>query len=169
MVDIDNGNVYFTTGTVSGNTIIGGTTVRIRSTKLDHNYDNTIAVIPIPLSKGNRDSKTPFSRAIDLKRIKEAITVQGFLEDESGESSVTKKNNLLTIGKTGGALTLVWGQSPYQTIFTADGDPEINTGVFINKMTFTETVGIMGDLVTGNPQPERNIGIQIQVIRGKDI
>ena len=170
MVSIDAGSIYVTNSTnVTTTTITDGTIVRIAATKLDYNYDNQIGAIPIPVSPGNREDKVPFSRAIDLKRIAEAITVQGFLEDESGESAITKRNNLITLGKTGGALTLVWGLSPYQTVWKSDADAETNTGVFINKMTFTETVGIIGEGVSVNPQPERNIAVQLQVIRGKDL
>jgi len=179
MVTIDVGSVYITnskdvtTTDISGN----GKTVKIRTTKLDQNYDNPVLLIPIPLSFGNRKDaednedggKEPFARAIDLKRINEAITVQGFLVDEVSESSITKKNNLLILGKNKGALTLVWGQVPYQTVWKPDKDPEVNLGVFINKITFTETVGIVGDTVNINAQPERNIAVQFQVVRGKDL
>ena len=174
MVDIDVGNVYITSGTVNLNTITGGTTVRISTTKLDYNYDNQINLIPIVGSAGtrgdNRDNnQEPYARAIDLKNIKEAITVQGFLEDEISESAITKRDNLLTLGKTGDALRIVWGQSPYQTLWEPKDNPKDGTGIFINKMTFTETVGIIGESVSVNAQPERNIAVQLQVIRGKDL
>ncbi len=174
MVAIDVGNVYITTGTVSGNNITGGITVKIAATKLDYNYDNQITAIPIPLSTGNREEfddadEEPFARAIDLKRINEAITVQGFLEDETSETAITKRNNLLNMGKVKGALTIVWGQSPYQTLWRPETNPKEGNGIFINKMTFTETVGIIGESVSVNPQPERNIAVQLQVIRGKDL
>jgi len=169
MVDINVGDVYITSGSVSGNIITGGTTVRIDTTKIDYNYDNQIAALPIPVPKGERGSVTPFARAIDLKRINEAITVQGFLSDEAAASPTTKRDNLLTLGKLSGVLTIVWGQSPNRTIWTANVDPETNTGMFINKMTFTETTGKLGEKVSGNPTRESNIGVQIQVIRGKDL
>ena len=104
-----------------------------------------------------------------MKRIKEAVSVAGFLEDESGESAFTKKTNLLNLGKNGDALTIVWGLGDYQTKWASNTDPSVNTGVFISKMTFTETAGLFGENVTASPQPERNIAIQIQLVRGKDM
>ena len=178
MVAIDAGNIYITNSTnVSTTDITGGKTVKIRTTKLDYNYDNPILVIPIPLSFGDRKDaedneeggKEPFARGVDLKRITEAITVQGFLEDESDSSAITKRNDMLILGKNKGALTIVWGLDPYQTVWKPTSSAEENTGVFITKITFTETVGIIGEPIPTNPQPERNIAVQFQVVRGKDL
>ena len=102
---IDPGNIYITSGTVSGNTITGGTTVDIQTTKIDQNMDNQVTILPIPISKGSRSSKTAYARAIDLKRIKEVVSVQGFLIEEPTSRAIDKKNNLLTLAKKGGALT----------------------------------------------------------------
>lgn len=160
--------------TIAGKTIINGcfyvsdgtTVVEIFSAKIDQNYDNAITQIPIPVSSGNRASGTPYSRVIDIKRIKEVVSVQGHLEDESTESANTKRNNLLTLGKTGDALTIVWGLGNYQTIWQPNTPPY---GAFILKMMFTETGGMYGENVTGDSQPERKIDIQIQLVRGKDM
>jgi hypothetical protein len=103
---IDAGNIYIcdldwdsNPNAISGNTIThdANKVVKIDTTKIDFNFDNAVTVIPIPVSKGNRTSKTAYARAIDLKRIKEVVSVQGFLADESGESAITKRNNLLTM------------------------------------------------------------------------
>ena len=178
IIDLDAGNVYITDSRLITDMDITTNSsqkvVKIASTKLDYNYDNQIGVIPILVSSGRRGElkdadQEPFARAIDLKRIAEAITVQGFLEDESGESAITKRDNLLTIAKTGGALSIVWGIGPYQTVWKTETNAKDGTGIFISKMTFTETVGIIGEGVSVNPQPERNIAVQLQVIRGKDL
>lgn len=167
MVAIDAGSIYITDGSVSGNTISGDSvTVRIDSTKVDYNYDNPVTQIPIPVSSGSRSSKTPYSRAIDLKRIKEVISVQGILADEETKRAITKRDDLLLVGKRGDELTIVWGQGNYRTIFERGALPY---GVFINKMMFTETVGIVGEGKAGDAPPERNIAIQIQLVRGKDL
>lgn len=174
MVDITDGNIYVTTGTVSENTISSGTTVKIHATKIDYNYDNPVSVIPIPVSKGNTNAlkdlkEDPFPRVIDLKLVKESVTVQGMLDDEASESANTKRNNLLDMGKRERGLTLVWGRGNYQTIWRPESNPKKGTGVFLTKIGFTETVGIFGDVVSGDAQPERNIAIIIVFTRGKDL
>lgn len=88
------------------------------------------------------------------------------MEDESTESANTKRSNLDTLGKTGNALTVVWGIGNYQTSWKSNTSPY---GAFILKMMFTETGGIYGENVTGDSQPERKIDIQIQLVRGKDM
>lgn len=168
--EIDAGNIYITDGSIVGNNVISTSgsqkVVRIVTTKIDYNYDNPVFQIPIPLSPGNRSTTTSYSRAIDLKRIKEVVSVQGFLADEAAESAITKRDNLLTLGKTGDELTVVWGLSPFQTLWQRGVIPY---GAFIIKMMFTETAGIVGEPVSGSSLPERNIAIQIQLARGKDL
>jgi len=168
--------------TLGGKTIVPGnfyvsdgtTTVEIFSAKIDYNYDNAVGEIPIAVTPNQRDvlesaSQEPYARIIDLKRIKEAISVQGVLGDESTESANTKRNNLLALGKTGGELTIVWNTGNYQTLWLPETNPKDGTGAFIKKMMFTETAGIYGENVTGDSQPERKIDVQLQVIRGMDI
>ena len=70
MVNIDQGNLYITTGTLDGSaphsTISGGTTVHINLTqKIDYILINAVSFLPIPLSVGNRGTIKPFARAID--------------------------------------------------------------------------------------------------------
>lgn len=180
-ITIDAGNIYITNGTLDNSS--AGTAdaakitttgskkvVRIATTKIDYNYNNPINQIPIPISSGNRATVTSYSRAIDLKRIKEVVSVQGFLADEStgtvAGSAFTKRANLITLGKQGDELTVLWGVSPYQTLWQRGVLPY---GVFILKMMVTETAGIVGEPVDTNPQPERNWAIQIQLARGKDL
>ncbi len=191
---ITDGNIYVFIGTVSTNIITHNANelVKIHSTKIDYSYDNPIVFLPIPVSKGGRGVNTLLTRAIDLKRVKEVISVQGFLDDESGESATTKRDNLLTLGKsadwgstkpdntTGGStdgsfarntsLAVLWGTSGnYRTYWRPNDNAKINSGAFILKMMFTETSGIVGENVSGDSQPERNIAIQIQLVRGKDM
>ena len=173
---IDAGNFYITTGTISGNTIThdANKVVKIETTKIDHTLTNPVNPIPIPNSKqtteqNKSDDKDPFARVIDLKMIKETVSVQGFLADETSESAITKRNNLLKMVKQERVLKVVWGRSPYQTLWQPEDDPKDGTGIFITQMMFTETAGIVGEGVSGNPQPERNWAIQFQCIRGKDM
>jgi hypothetical protein len=173
--NIDAGNIYITTGTVSSNVITHDTNkcVKIHTTKIDHNFDNQLVVLPIPISKGNRSTNTAYARAVDLKRINESIQVQGFLAEESSESAHMKRTNLISMMKTGNALTVVWGYAhatnDYQTLWTSGTAPY---GGFIQKVQFTETAGLVGGIVgrASNEEPaERNITINITLIRGQDI
>ena len=176
IVAIDTGNVYITSGDTDESTsgtppatnITGGITVQIQTTKNDYSFNSKVTVLPIPLSKQDRSSSTAYARAIDLKMINEAISVQGFLIEESDSRAIDKRNNLVTLGKTGGGLTVVWGQGNYQTLWKAGVIPY---GVFIQKMMFTETAGSLIDIVgyTGDPPPERSMAIQITLVRGKDM
>lgn len=168
------GNVYITNGSVNGNTITHDSDrmVMIHSTKIDYNYDNQIQVIPPVTTFGERSESDVVTQTIpplviDLKRYTESIAIQGYLEDEPSESATTKRENLLTLAKNFRKLTVVWGITPYQTLWKPDA-PNSLFGVFIQKMMFSETAGIVGEAVTASPQPERNIAVQIQLIRGQD-
>ena len=162
------GNFYVTTGTVSGNTITHDATkaVEIHSAKIDYDVANAVSNLPIPISKGNRGTTTPFERVIDLKRINKVVTVQGKLADDTAESGNTKRNNLITMLEDDGGVTIVWGPSGnYRTIF---GDTA-NDKAFFTKIGFTETSGTYGEAVVGDPQPFRKIDVQVQFIMGKDL
>ena len=173
MVDtnIIEGCIYITTGNVksSDTNVIESSaneTVEIWSDKIDYDYQNTVAGIPITVSKGLRGTKDVETRAIDLKLVIISLSVNGQLADDTSESANTKRNNLLTLAKTKGGLRVLWGlNGNYRTIF---GNTNTDKA-FITKMTFTETTGIQGDAVTGDPQPFRKIGIIINFLIGKDI
>ena len=159
ITNINSGDVYITDGTVNANNTITTTGNQkvvhiIPTTKIDWIYDNQLIVLPIPVSKGDRGD-TPFSRIVDLKRIKETITVTGFLADESrsdgvADSAFDKREDLLTIGKLRNVLSVVWGTkfgtNTYQTIWKQNVSSN-NYGAFIFKMTFTETQGRLGEAV----------------------
>lgn len=178
---IVNGHVYITTGTVSGNDITHNTNelVDIWFTKLDYNYDNSITLKIPNISVGNTGDEKP-TKIKDLKRIIEALNVAGYLIDEDGNSAKTKRNNLLRLASSRNledatkkrALLVVWG-----TNIAADEQTILNPsdtlgGVFIQKIMFSETGGYVGEAVSTtadvNP-PERQIQIQLQLVRGKDI
>ena len=174
MVNIDVGNIYITSGTVNtDNTITGGLTVKIQTIKIDYNYDNPIGVVPISVSKGNRGTTNPHTRTIDLKRVNEVISVQGFLTDEALVSAKDKRDNLLALAKNTGELSVVWGykhsSNDYQTVWRKGIAPY---GAFIKKMVFTETAGMYSEAPVGgasNQEPaERKMDVQVQLIRGQD-
>jgi len=139
--------------------------VEIWSPKIEYDLDNQLINIPIPVGKDSVGTKTPYSRVIDLKRIGRAISVQGSLNDDADESATTKRNNLISLLEDKKGLSAIWGsfRSNYLTQF---GYSSI-TKIFINKIKFTETAGIYGEAVEGNPQPFRKIDVQLQLISGK--
>ena len=156
------GNVTITSTDITADTI-----VEIFSSKIDYNYDDALIEIPNITSKGalpeaDTNDDEPVTRIVDLKRIKEGINVQGVLEDETGETSRTKMNNLLDLAKRKGVLIIVWGTGADQTVWKPFVDPKDGTGVFIKKMMFTQTAGVYGDTSTFL----RKIDIQIQFVRG---
>ena len=169
---IDVGNVYITAvdgGSVATNTLTGDIIVKIQTTSVDYDYTNAISVIPIPVAPDDRENDDGFTRVIDLKRKTESLNISGYLEDETTERAITKRNNLLTLANSDGSLLVVWGQGNYRTIFTVVESANL-FGMFIQKMNFKETGGILseGDY-TGDPAPDRNIAVTIGMVRGKDI
>ena len=182
---VNRGDMYVTDGVLSNT--VNPTTITttgdqlvvhiVPTTKIDYNYDNQIISIPTPISRQKRGQE-PINRNIDLKRIKEVITAQGFLADENRSDGVAKsaegkRDDLLTLAKKRGDLTLVWGHkystNNYQTRFV----PGVGSGgVHIMKMGFSSTVGKLGLDIGGatNQEPaERNIGVIITLMRGKDM
>ena len=196
MVDttVNRGDCYITDGTISqsGNTTTITTTEDqivvqiIPTTKIDYIYDNNIVTIPIPNSRAKR-SNLPLNRIIDLKRIKETLTIQGFLADETSSSAEKKRDDLLTLAKHRGELTVVFGHkystNDYQTLWKKpvnSGSEE--RGCFIMKMSFTSTTGKIGlniggvsttradgSVVYTEEPAERNIGFNMTLIRGMDM
>ena len=177
--EIINGNLYIfvsiandgsSIGSINGNTITYTTDklVEIWSAKIEYDYQDQLITIPIPISKGNRGD-TPYNRIIDLKRINEVISVEGGLEDEDDESAKDKRNNLLTMGKEHGVLTVVWNETENgeQTLWSQDPQNN-NYGAFINKMKFTEISGKLSESKT-ETTPERKLNVNIQLFRGKDM
>ena len=173
MVSMDIGNAYITNGSVSGDTITGGTTVHIQTVKLDDNTQNQLIEFNIPVSPGAFNSKAPESNLIDLKRIKNVISIQGFLATDSTGSAYTKKQNLYVLGGMGGTnerafmsgktigaaiVTVVWGQS-------AQSRQQKVTGAIIKIMT-TETAGLMVTDSTSETHPVQ-YAVQIQIAVGK--
>lgn len=187
-VTVNRGDCYITDGSINSSDETTTITTNgedivvqiVPTTKVDYIYDNNIVNIPIPNSRGNR-SRLPLNRIIDLKRLKETLTIQGFLADEQDSSAEKKRNDLLTLSKHRGELTVVYGHKystqNYQTLWERNIGER---GCFIMKMSFTSTPGKIGLNVdassydatpfTKNIEPsERNIGVNITLIRGQDM
>jgi len=111
MVTIQEGYVYITNGNVSGNTITGGTTVKIWcGGNVTENGTNDIFFTPIPTTdKSKLDPKL-----LDLGKVKEAVTVTGFLRSQhkgvnESITALEQRDNLRALCKGPQPVTLVWG------------------------------------------------------------
>ena len=149
---------------MAGETVVtisatGQTSVTIWCTKLDHNLDKPIINIQIPRQTdgANSFSGTAVSYLIDIGRVKELISVQGFLIDDATTSATEKKANLMTITKDMSKATLSWGTG--NRAQTAVGS--------INKVGFTETAGQIGESKTGY-EIEKNFAVQLGFMVGTD-
>ncbi len=178
MVNIDIGNIHVTSGTVSGDTITGGTTVKIETIKVDDNTQNKITEFNIPRSPTNATSDAPESNIIDLKRIKNAISIQGFLATDSDSSGYEKKRDLFVLQGLGGTnerafmsgqtvknamVTVIWGQSVPGGGYSTRQQKV--TGAIVKIMT-TETAGLMVTDGTGETHPVI-FAVQVQIAVGK--
>ena len=74
---------------------------------MEHNFDKELIILGVP-QKGSSGTLTYL---IDLQKLKEVITVNGYLEDTTSKSALAKKNTLRTILKKAGKATLAWGTS----------------------------------------------------------
>lgn len=138
----------------------GGTSVTIWATKIDHNLDKPLINIPMPRQ---RQGTTEFQESstttflIDIGRVKEIVTVQGYLADESSESAKKKKDNLWTLAKTKRELTIAWGTGSRAESLTGN----------INKIGITETAGIIGEEQASGYESEKNFAIQLAFMIGE--
>ncbi len=174
---IINGNVYVaslsdnqgaSTGSIGDDTIenVANKTVEIHSARIEYTYLNELKDRTFK-SGGETDDTKPI-RVTDLKRIRKVIIVTGVLVDDESESATIKRDNLLTMGEFNRALSLVWGNGNYRTLFTPNLVND-QFGVFIAKQIFKETAGLIGANVLNDPQPFRKINIEMQFIVGLDI
>ena len=141
------------------------TSVEIWTTKLDHNLDKPIISINMPNFGGDMDSQTePTTRNIDLGRVKEIVTVQGFLPDDSSYSGLTKKENLFKLTKFSRTVTITWGTDTgglSQNKQTVTGD--------ITKIGITETPGKLGEHgPTAGDSGEKGFAVQLALVKGED-
>ena len=111
--------------------IKGSTTVEILMSPeqpVKHNFDKQLTIISQPKSP---TGQSPIIYLIDLKRLKEVITITGILEDETTEGMYIKKQNLRNLMQTAGTMTLQWDSN----------DPDQPYTVNIVKADITEATG----------------------------
>lgn len=98
----------------------GNISFDILAIKIEHDFDRQISELSIPKSTDSKNTcpitttvKQPLNYAIDLVRLRQSITITGYLLEETGSSALTKKDALEVL-VCGGAnnkaleLTLQW-------------------------------------------------------------
>jgi len=92
------------TCTVSG----GGFSTTLYLTSLSHGIDKQIKEQPIP----NDPSGDILTWIVDLRMIKEAVTITGYLLDSIASGQLTQKQQLIQLVRnTTTTLTLTWGDA----------------------------------------------------------
>lgn len=138
--------------------------VQLWVTKLDQNLDKTgLIQVELPRQKdtsGDNNKVTGESDTIlvDIGKVKDVITVQGMLVDESTEAAFTKKNNLINLAKNFRIVKINWGDGSTAESFIGN----------INKLMVTHTPGIIGHAQPSGYESERNYAFQLSFIIGKD-
>lgn len=111
MVTIEDGYVYVTSGTLSQNTITGGTTVKIWvGGNVTENGANDIFFNATP----NTDVSQASPKILNLARFKEAVTVAGFLRTQNRgtnetTTAVEQRDSLRTLCKGVQPVKIIWG------------------------------------------------------------
>lgn len=90
-------------------------------------FDKGLLIIDVP------KQATPFSWLVDLKKLKEVITVTGILEDEATDSHYAKKARMRQILQSEGTMTIQWDSNdtnqPY-TVNIIKGEVAESPGTF---------------------------------------
>jgi len=81
----------------------------LMTSSIEHGFDKQLAIKPLP-------EQTPVKTLlVDLKRLREAITVVGILEDTAAKSGLEKKNDLRSMLLTKKIMTIAWGAAAEQS------------------------------------------------------
>ena len=137
--------------------------VELWVTKLDQNFDESLVVVPLPRQKdkgGDNNKLTGEANTIivDIGKVNQIITVQGFLVDESTESAFTKKINLIDLAKNYRKVKVSWGDSSIAESFLGN----------INKLAITHTPGLIGHAQPSGYESEKTYAFQLSFIVGTD-
>ena len=97
---------------------------------IKHQFDKQLKILPRP-----QKELSPINYIIDLGRLQETITAQGVLLDESASSALTKKQNLISILKARGTMSISWDSN--------DGNQPYTVNIL--KAEVAETAGCLGD------------------------
>lgn len=127
---IAEGYVYIHDGSTATGVITYTTyCIKIRLEKAERDIQRDPKVIQIP--QGTTGS-SPSTRFVDLNKEKEVITINGYLADDTGNTALTKRDNIRALSRTGAEISkeIVWG--------TSAGSGEQKETVTINKIKIVE-------------------------------
>ena len=113
---------------------------------IKHNFDKQLIVINVP-----KQDPTPVTFVLDLKNLREVITIQGMLEDESGKSALEKKQDLRDMLRTAGTYSLIWDSRDNYQPYKGN----------VLKCEVSEEAGNTGDL-----NDTKSYGITLQFVIG---
>lgn len=80
----------------------GSKSVQVLVTSIKHNFDKQLIVFSQP------KQTPPLTYIIDLQRLKEVVTITGYLLDTTAESYHSKKRKLRDMMQTAGIMSLTW-------------------------------------------------------------
>lgn len=157
MTTTDN-TLTLTQGNISVDILIVG------SNGIKQRWDKLVTPIDVP------KQATPYSILIDLKKLRETITVQGYLLDEQSSSMWTKRYNLRTMFQTVSTIYFKWDRNDPAQWLDANNNPTGQVGV-------GTWLGYPGDILVGevNENPEgigdsedtKSLAVTIQFIVGR--
>lgn len=129
-----------------------GTNVDIMVETIEHNFDKMLSSFHLP-------ELTDY--LIDLNRLKEAITITGWLDDTDASPALTKKNVLRSLLQDTGNITISWGTDKTGTGGRNDTQSYIGN---ILKGSITEVPGRRGYTGSG----AKTFTVQIQFELGEE-
>lgn len=103
-----------TASTTIANLSNGTVNLDITFIKLEQDYDKQLAILSIPKNTDSNNlspttsTENPLNLLIDLKRLKQVVTITGYLLEETASTALAKKDILEVILTNGGLLTLTW-------------------------------------------------------------
>jgi len=159
----DAGNTNLNLGVTTTQIPDGYTTVEIDTILVEDTSVKEPMILPIPIPPKDQPrqggSSTPTTWLIDLLRVKQSITVTGYISDDGTISSFAKKTNLKTIFKYGGTFTVVWGTGSTQEKFT------------VNTTKYQFKISPLAYVDSGNvpaTTPKKGYDVMLQFIVGTD-
>lgn len=136
----------------------GGYTINLVITSISHVLDKQLMIFPMP-NKGASDTLTWL---VDIARLKEAVTIQGYILPSSTSSGYAQKTVLINLMRDKSFqpnLTLAWGKAIDDSSTYASDTMNGN----IQKADIKEETGRVGGYTTGET---KRYNVQLVFVRG---
>jgi len=115
-----------------------------------HNFDKQLGILSQP------KQNPPLTYVIDVGRLKEVVTITGFLLDESGDSYHAKKRRVRDIVQSTGTMTIAWDSNDTDQPYTVN----------ILKAEISEGIGILEGAESLDLEDSKVLNIMIQFALG---